>query len=67
LFATCFDSNKKCWLSVLFEYLLTNNKQGGRDTIARRIAKGRHKVSIACEAVVMDWLKRGELWLEKKI
>jgi ribosomal protein L34 len=32
--------------------------KGGRDTIARRVAKGRHKVSVACQAVVMEWTKQ---------
>ncbi len=39
--------------------------QSGRDVIARRIAKGRHKVSIACEAVVMEWMQVGRAWLRQ--
>ncbi len=45
--------------------LFSTSLQSGRDVIARRIAKGRHKVSIACEAVVMEWMQVGRAWLSQ--
>jgi large subunit ribosomal protein L34 len=47
------------------EGVFSSRCKGGRDVIARRIAKGRHKVSIACEAVVMEWMQAGRAWLRQ--
>lgn len=38
-----------------YGFLARLASKAGRDTIARRVAKGRHKVSAACVAVSDDW------------